>query len=62
MHPVMHPEKNGKTGKVGGNGGKWGEMGENGGNRLKQGARNKEERMQQHHVTFTTFDLQVGTK
>ena len=32
------------------NGGKWGKMGENGGNRLKQGARNKEEHMQQHHV------------
>ena len=27
MHPVMHPEKNGKTGKMGGNGGE----------RLKQG-------------------------
>ena len=50
---------------MGGNGGKWrewGEMGGNGGNRLKQGATNKEEHMQQHHVTFTTFELQVGAK
>ena len=31
MHPVMHPEKNGRTGKMGENGGKRGEMGENGG-------------------------------
>ena len=51
-----------KWGKMGENGGKWGEMGKNGGNRLKQGARNKEEHMQQHHVTFTTFDLQVRAK
>ena len=36
---------------------KWGEMGGNGGKGLKQGARNKEEGMQQHHVTSTTFDL-----
>ena len=33
MHPVMHPEKNGKTGLMGENGGKWGKMGGNGGNR-----------------------------
>ena len=47
---------------MGGNGEKWGEMGENGGNGFKHGARNKEERMRQHHVTFITFDLQVGAK
>ena len=35
MHPVMHPEKNGKPGKMGGNGGKWGKRVETGGQ--KQG-------------------------
>ena len=56
-HPVMHPEKNVENGKMGGKEGKWGKMGKNGGNRLKQGETNKEERMHQHHVTFTTFNV-----
>ena len=60
MHPVMHPEKNGKTRKMGGNGGKWGKLGGNGGKwgeGLKQGARHKKEGMQQHHGTSTIFNL-----
>ena len=50
--------KNG--GRDGGKWGKMGEMGEHGGKGLKWGAKNKEEGMQQHHVTSTTFDLLIG--
>ena len=37
-------------------------MEENGGKGLKRGPRNKKEGMQQHHITSTTFNLQVGAK